>query len=174
MGRFPLVMRGYFGEEVDALIVRIEATLGRSEDDVPEVTSAEVRKAGFASVVRGYDRRAVDEALEEYIRELEAFERGDRDPYTETVGGQISWLIRWIEDVEFSVTRMRAGYAEKDVDAFLDRVVAGLRGDAPAVSAADARTCVFRSAFLGPGYDELEVDRFLDQLAAALDHLQTP
>ncbi|GAA3196770.1 DivIVA domain-containing protein [Actinocorallia longicatena] len=171
MARFPVVMRGYFGEEVDALIVRIEATLGRTEDEVPEVTAAEVREARFAAVVRGYDRHAVDEALTEYIRELEAFERGDAEPYVETVRGQVPWLIRWIEDAEFSVTRMRAGYAEKDVDDFLDRVVGGLRGEAPPVSGHDARTCVFRSAFLAPGYSEPEVDRFLDQLAAALDHL---
>jgi DivIVA domain-containing protein len=59
------------------------------------------------------------------------------------------------------------------VDAFLDRVVAGMCGAAPPVSARDVRECVFRTVRLGPGYNEPEVDRFLTQLASALEVLDT-
>jgi DivIVA domain-containing protein len=63
------------------------------------------------------------------------------------------------------------GYDERDVDSFLDRVVAGLRGDAPPVSGRDVRDCRFRTVRLRAGYAEREVDRFLQQLASALDGL---
>ncbi|MEO5874614.1 MAG: DivIVA domain-containing protein [Streptosporangiaceae bacterium] len=172
MARFPIRARGYFGNDVDTLIARIDRTVGRAASDAPVITVSELRAARLSTVLRGYDRRAVDDALSEYVRELEAFERGDQDTYTETVSGQVSWLIGWIQEAEFGVSRVRVGYAERDVDAFLERVLAGLRGDAAAVTARDARESVFRSVVLGPGYNESEVDAFLDQLAAALEHLQ--
>ncbi len=172
MARFPLVLRGYFAGEVDALILRIEATLGRGGEPAPSITAEELRATRLGVVLRGYDRHAVDGALLEYVRELEQRELGDREPYAETVAGQVPWLVRWIEDAEFATTRLRHGYREADVDAFLDRVVAGLHGRASAVSGRDVRECVFGSSFLGAGYSEVEVDRFLDELAAALDHLQ--
>ena len=172
MARFPIRARGYFGSDVDTLITRIDRTLGRTESDAPTITARELRAVRLSTVLRGYDRRAVDDALVEYIRELEAHERGEKETYTETVAGQVDWLINWIGEAEFGVSRIRAGYAERDVDAFLDRVIAGLRGEAPPVTARDARESVFRSIVLGPGYNEAEVDTFLDQLAAALDHLQ--
>lgn len=172
MARFPLVLRGYFASEVDALLLRIEATLGRGEEQVPPITAEELRETRLGVVLRGYDRHAVDGALLEYARELEQRERGDREPYVETVAGQVPWLVKWIEEAEFSITRLRPGYREKDVDDFLDRVIAGLRGEAPALSGRDVRECVFGSSLLRPGYKEVEVDRFLDELAAALDHLQ--
>lgn len=172
MTRFPVRARGYFVSEVDALITRIEVTLNGLKKDIPPITAAELRETRLAVVVRGYDRREVDKLLQECIRELEAHERGEDDAYRETVSGQVSWLLKWIGEAEFSITRVRPGYVEKDVDDFLDRVAAGLRGEAPAVSGQDARDSVFRSSFLGPGYSEPEVDKFLDELAAALDHLQ--
>jgi DivIVA domain-containing protein len=172
VARFPVRARGYFSNDVDTLITRIDRTLGRNESDAPTITARELRAVRLPTVLKGYDRRAVDDALLEYIRELEAHERGEEDPYTETVAGQVDWLINWIGEAEFGISRVRPGYAERDVDAFLDRVVAGLRGEAPPVTARDARESVFRSIRIGPGYNETEVDAFLDQLAAALEHLQ--
>ena len=172
MARFPRVLRGYFPTEVDALLLRVEVTLGRAEAPVPLITAEELRATELNVVVRGYDPRAVDGALLEYARELEHRERGGSDPHVETVAGQVPWLVGWIERAEFSSTRLRPGYHEQDVDEFLDRVVAGLLGQAPPVSGRDIRECVFGSAFFRAGYDEGEVDRFLDELAAALDHLQ--
>ena len=171
MARFPRVLRGYFAGEVDALLLRIEATLGRADAPVPPITADELRATRLSVVVRGYDPHAVDGALMEYARELEQRERGGDEPYAETVAGQVPWLVRWIQRAQFTTTRLRPGYREQDVDEFLDRVVAGLLGQAPPVYGHDVRQSVFGSAFLGAGYHEVEVDRFLDELAAALDHL---
>ncbi|MCD0448424.1 DivIVA domain-containing protein [Actinocorallia sp. API 0066] len=172
MARFPRALRGYFASEVDALIVRIEGTLGVHDEPAPPITSAELRETRLGVVLHGYDRRAVDAALLEYVRQLEHRERGEADPYVETVSGQLPWLIRWVEDAQFPITRVRAAYDEREVDAFLDRVLAGLRGEGPAVSGQAVREAVFGGVFFQPGYAEPDVDRFLDELAAALDHLQ--
>ncbi|GAB2808659.1 hypothetical protein GCM10022221_02490 [Actinocorallia aurea] len=172
MARFPRALRGYFASEVDALIVRIEGTLGVHEEPVPPITAEELRATKLGVVLHGYDRQAVDAALLEYVRQLEHRERGEADPYTETVSGQVPWLVRWVSEAEFPVTRVRAAYREQDVDAFLDRVLAGLRGEGPAVSGRAVREAVFAGTALRPGYAEPDVDRFLDELAAALDHLQ--
>jgi len=172
VARFPRVLRGYFPTEVDALLLRIEATLGRTDAPVPPITAEELRATRLNMVVRGYDPHAVDGALLEYARELEHRERGGADPHVEMVAGQVEWLLRWIERAEFSRTRLRPGYREEDVDEFLDRVAAGLLGEAPPVPSRDIRECVFGTVLFRAGYDEAEVDRFLDELAAAIDHLR--
>nr|WP_239068105.1 DivIVA domain-containing protein [Actinomadura bangladeshensis] len=156
-------MRGYDRKQVDTLLQRISQTL----DGGPPISAEEVRGTRFDVVLRGYDSRAVDELLRECLRELQA-----RAPIAERPGrprAQPAWLINWIQNARFSGAGLRSGYDVRDVDAFLDRVVAGLRGTAPAVSARDVRESAFRVVRLGPGYDEQEVDRFLVQLAGALE-----
>lgn len=171
MARFPVVLRGYERAQVDALIARIEGTLGRARGGdggghaVP-ISADEVRKTRFHIVLRGYDQRAVDEDLQERIRQLAAADRRSR-PRRPVVGTR--WLIDWIHNIQFGSSGMRAGYDVRDVDAFLERVIAGLRGSAAPVAAEDIRDSRFRTVRFGPGYDMDEVDRFLDQLAAALD-----
>ncbi|MFC9994378.1 DivIVA domain-containing protein [Nocardia sp. NPDC127526] len=60
------------------------------------------------------------------------------------------------------------GYRESDVDAFLDRVEATLRG-ADHLTAADVREAAFRRPPFGQrGYDETEVDAFLDVVERTL------
>ncbi|NEA29848.1 DivIVA domain-containing protein [Actinomadura bangladeshensis] len=161
--RLPVVLRGYDRKQVDTLLQRISQTL----DGGPPISAEEVRGTRFDVVLRGYDSRAVDELLRECLRELQA-----RAPIAERPGrprAQPAWLINWIQNARFSGAGLRSGYDVRDVDAFLDRVVAGLRGTAPAVSARDVRESAFRVVRLGPGYDEQEVDRFLVQLAGALE-----
>ncbi|GAA1881411.1 DivIVA domain-containing protein [Actinomadura bangladeshensis] len=161
--RLPVALRGYDRKQVDTLLQRISQTL----DGGPPVSAEEVRGTRFDIVLRGYDSRAVDELLRECLRELQA-----RAPIAERPGrprAQPAWLINWIQNARFSGAGLRSGYDVRDVDAFLDRVVAGLRGTAPAVSARDVRESAFRVVRLGPGYDEQEVDRFLVQLAGALE-----
>jgi DivIVA domain-containing protein len=176
MSSFPVRLRGYDRGRVDEVVSRIEGTLGRVPLTGPPLTGRDVREARFAAVFRGYDRRAVDERLLEYIRELAARERGPATPGSvRRVDGlpDAGWLVDWIRQARFGVNRLRTGYAEWDVDAFLDRVVAGMCGSAPPVSARDVRECVFRTVRFGPGYNEPEVDRFLTQLASALEALDT-
>jgi DivIVA domain-containing protein len=176
MPSFPVRLRGYDRWRVDETVRYLEGTLGRAPLIGPPLTVKDVRAIRFAAIFRGYDRRAVDERLLEYIRELAAHERGPRLPGSvRRVDGlpDAGWLVDWIRQSQFGVTRFRSGYAERDVDAFLDRVVAGMCGAAPPVSARDVRECVFRTVRLGPGYNEPEVDRFLIQLASALEVLDT-
>lgn len=164
MARFPVVLRGYDRTQVDALMRRVDTAL---KSDEPGLTADEVRGIRFTVVMRGYDQRAVDNALYEAMRALRA-----RAPVAERPSrsrGNPGWLINWIENAEFSGAGVRSGYDVRDVDAFLDRVIAGLRGTAPPVTARDVRESAFRTVRLSPGYDEQEVDKFLAQLAAALE-----
>jgi DivIVA domain-containing protein len=63
---------GYSIVEVDALIERIEATLGLRPRYGPPVTAAEVAAAQFRLVrlKPGYEMREVDEALDRYQEQL--------------------------------------------------------------------------------------------------------
>lgn len=161
--RLPVVLRGYDRDQVDALLRRIAQALNGG----PPMSADEVRKTRFDVVLRGYEPRAVDELVRECIRELQAMA-----PISERPGrprAQPAWLINWIQNARFSGAGLRSGYDVRDVDAFLDRIVAGLRGTAPPVTARDVRESAFRVVRLGPGYDEQEVDRFLLQLASALE-----
>lgn len=185
MARFPVVLRGYERAQVDALIARIDGTLGRGDGDDQDqqastghaqgrgmpISADEVRKTRFDIVLRGYDQRAVDELLQESIRRLAAADRRSKTRRP-VVGAR--WLIDWIENAQFGSSGLRSGYDVRDVDAFLDRVVTGLRGMAPQVTPEDIMQSRFRAVRFGPGYDEEEVDLFLDQLAAALNGGRRP
>ncbi|MEV5828320.1 DivIVA domain-containing protein [Spirillospora sp. NPDC052242] len=161
--RPPIVLRGYDRAQVDALLEEIGGALNGG----PPLTADDVRARRFDIVMRGYDPRTVDELVCECIRELQA-----AGPIGERAGRprvHPGWLISWIENARFPAVRMRVGYDVRDVDAFLERVIAGLRGAAPPVTPADVRACVFRMIRLGPGYDVQEVDDFLARLADALE-----
>ncbi|MFD0904711.1 DivIVA domain-containing protein [Actinomadura sediminis] len=161
--RPPVVLRGYDRAQVDGLLEEI----GRALNGGPPLTADDVRARRFDIVMRGYDPRAVDELVCECIRELQA-----AGPINDRAGRprvHPDWLVSWIEDARFPTARMRTGYDVRDVDAFLDRVIAGLRGTAPPVTPADVRACVFRVIRFGPGYDVREVDAFLARLGDALE-----
>jgi DivIVA domain-containing protein len=172
-------LRGYRRAQVDAVLARVAGTLGTAEFAGRPITAEEARGTRFSVGLRGYDRRIVDELLGERIRELEAHDSVDgysaRHARTRAPARfspvSADWLVSWITTARFGVVRVRPGYDERDVDAFLARVVAGLQGDAPPVSARDVRDSRFRTVRFGACYEEREVDRFLDQLASALDGL---
>jgi DivIVA domain-containing protein len=65
---------------------------------------------------------------------------------------------------------MGTGYGEDEIDAFLDRVVATLRGttDYP-VTAQEVRDAKFSTVLLRPGYLIADVDSFLAGIADVLD-----
>ncbi|WP_131737998.1 DivIVA domain-containing protein [Actinomadura roseirufa] len=161
--RPPVALRGYDRGQVDVLLERISRALTGG----PPLSADEVRATRFDIVLRGYEQRAVDELVRECIRELQTVApNGERSGRPRVHPG---WLVNWIQNARFSSARLRSGYDVRDVDAFLDRIVAGLRGAAPPVTARDVRESAFRVVRLGPGYDEQEVDRFLVQLAGALE-----
>jgi DivIVA domain-containing protein len=167
MSRFPVALRGYNRTQVDALIGRIAAATGGDSAPAPAITAGEVRESRFDLAMRGYDRRTVDDALSEHIRRLAA--TGPRRSRPKRPQVRPGWLIGWVQGAQFTAVRIRTGYDVRDVDAFLDRVVAGLRGVAVPVTARDVRESVFRTVRLAPGYVEREVDTFLSQLASALE-----
>jgi DivIVA domain-containing protein len=168
MPRFPVVLRGYDCAQVDALAARIEDALHHGAGFL---TAEDVLRSRFAVVLRGYDQQVVDEYLYECIRRLPARVRAPRPrpaPPRQPRGAS-GQLIDWIESVRFSSAGAHSGYDSRDVDAFLGRIVAGLRGAAQPVTARDVRAGAFRTVRSGPGYDEREVDLFLSRLAEALD-----
>jgi len=172
-------LRGYRRGQVDTVLARIAGTLGTAELTGQPITAEEARAARFRLELRGYDRRIVDELLSERIRELEALEQvggynarhARTRPPARFSPVSADWLVGWIATAQFGVVRVRRGYDERDVDAFLARVVAGLQADAPPVSGRDVKQSRFRTVRFGAAYEEREVDRFFDQLASALDGL---
>ena len=70
----------------------------------------------------------------------------------------------------FAVTKFREGYAQSEVDAFLERAAATLeRAGTPTAMAADEVVQVrFNPTKFSPGYDQDEVDDFLDELRVTL------
>mgnify|MGYP001252819447 CR=1 FL=1 len=69
--RVPAVVPGYDPDEVDALIKRIEATLGKGVLEDEPVTADEIRAARFRVRLGGYNEMAVDYALEAFIIAVE-------------------------------------------------------------------------------------------------------
>jgi DivIVA domain-containing protein len=75
-----------------------------------------------------------------------------------------------VREVTFSLAlKSRNAYDEAEVDAFLDRIEATLRGE-DTITARDVREVAFTHPGLGRrGYMKDEVDEFLDQVATALE-----
>lgn len=75
-----------------------------------------------------------------------------------------------VERVAFRPGRLGMGYREEEVDAFLDRVVATLRGTADEpLTAEQVRTATFATVVFRPGYAIREVDGFLAEMASVLE-----
>nr|BFE87407.1 hypothetical protein GCM10020093_100080 [Planobispora longispora] len=75
-----------------------------------------------------------------------------------------------VERVAFRAGRLGMGYDEGEVDEFLDRIVATLRGttDQP-VTAAEVRAARFGTVMFKPGYAVSQVDGFLAEMADVLE-----
>lgn len=84
-----------------------------------------------------------------------------------------SWLetqAARAERVVFRPGRLGMGYREEEVDAFLDRVVATLRGTAAEpLTAEQVRRATFATVVFRPGYAIREVDDFLAEMASVLE-----
>ncbi|MDA0636264.1 DivIVA domain-containing protein [Nonomuraea sp. MCN248] len=167
---------GYDPVQVDALIERIEATLGRGALDLEPVTADEVRSATFASRRRGYQETAVDFALEAFVVALETMaKRPVRLALAEPTGELLreEWFESQagrVEKVVFRPGRLGTGYDEDEVDAFLDRIVATLRGTTGRpVTAEEVREVKFATVVFRPGYLITDVDAFLSGIADVLE-----
>ncbi|MBB4705517.1 DivIVA domain-containing protein [Sphaerisporangium siamense] len=220
------VRTGYDPDQVDALIRRIEATLGRGTLEGPPVTPDEIRMAGFGVRRGGYNELAVDYALDAFLVAVETLAArapapaampwppigtappravpaphgfphagtfgaaavspaeedaptlpgmpAQRMPPPEAVPEEpATWLeaqAARVERVLFRAGRLGAGYDEDQVDVFLDRVVATLRGttDRP-LTGDQVRAAAFDTVMFRPGYAVVEVDAFLAEVAGVLD-----
>ncbi len=179
MNRFPRVMgmrSGYDPTEVDALIGRIESTLGRGARDVEPVTADDVRRATFRARRGGYHETAVDFALEAFVVALETKATSPvRLAMAEPTGEMLreEWFetqAARVERVAFRPGRMGTGYNEDEVDAFLDRIVATLRGTTHyAVTAKEVRGAKFSTVLFRSGYLIADVDAFLAGIADVLE-----
>ncbi|MEO3814178.1 DivIVA domain-containing protein [Sphaerisporangium sp. B11E5] len=196
MNRFPRVhglRNGYDPEQVDVLIRRIEATLGRGTLEGPPVTADEIRMSRFEIRLGGYHELAVDFALEAFVIAIEtraveqavpvtAVSGEDDDAPTlpglgETENVADAMTAAWLESqavrverVSFRPGRLGSGYNEDEVDGFLDRVVATLRGttDRP-LTADEIREATFSTVMFKPGYAVAQVDAFLTEIAGVVD-----
>ncbi|GAA3114891.1 hypothetical protein GCM10010466_02420 [Planomonospora alba] len=75
-----------------------------------------------------------------------------------------------VERVAFRPGRLGMGYDEEEVDVFLDRVAATLRGTADQpLTAADVREARFGTVIFRPGYAVSQVDAFLNEVAEVLE-----
>jgi DivIVA domain-containing protein len=155
--------KGYHRRQVDAFLDHCEIRLTGA---IPGLSAADVRRAGFELVRRGYDPAQVDAALDDLEeRALAAHttsggRRGRLDPVSESEFLRRELSAPYMH--RFPRARaLRRGYDIDDVDDFLDRVTQTLEGRAW-MPVADVRGAGFRPR-LG-GYDEDAVDDALDRV----------
>ncbi|MDN3356591.1 DivIVA domain-containing protein [Actinomadura sp. DC4] len=151
---------------MDALVARIEGTLGRSQLFAPPVTADQVTAAKFARALRGYRTKPVDTALETYVRELE-----DAGTRSRMRSGEMDRLVGLVRNVQFGTTRFKLGYDEQEVDTFLDKTITALRENR--ARASEVKNAVFATARMRAGYRQPEVDAFLERLASEIERLRS-
>ncbi|MCP2168752.1 DivIVA domain-containing protein [Goodfellowiella coeruleoviolacea] len=162
--------RGYHMGEVDAFLDLVESTLRGGT----AITAAQVQQVTFSRaplLSRGYREEEVDAFLDLVTAEL--VER-EAQAGGSTPGNGLSGIPRPVgpddvHNVTFSRPRDDHDcYQEDEVDAFLDRVEATLRGT-DELTADEVRHVLFnRPADNRRGYDADEVDQFLDLVEATL------
>jgi DivIVA domain-containing protein len=159
---FARSLRGYHRHQVDAFIDRLEGTLGRAPLYAAPVSVVEVGDVNFNTAFGGYRMRPVDDAIEQYTRELEG--RGGRRH--RMAASDVDRLIGLVRNVRFAGTR-RDGYHEGQVDEFLNKMIVALREYHALAS--DVRAARFSVTRVRRGYRQAEVDAFLDHLAAEIE-----
>jgi DivIVA domain-containing protein len=165
MPDFPRAFRGYKRAEVEALVARIEGTLGRKTLYAPPVTADGVQAARFKRTFFGYRMKPVDEALDKHIRELEDKAGGNR-----MASGEIDRLIGLVRNVQFGTTWVASGYDEREVDQFLDATITALREGR--ARASEVKNASFGSTRMRAGYRHTDVDAFLERLASEIERLR--
>ena len=181
--RFSIVRLrpGYTPKEVDNFLSLVRDTfLGHKS---PPLTPAEVRKVQF-STRRGsaYDEEEVDTFLDEAEYKIARMGPVKIDDDTvelsvirvprasdATASVVVNETARWVENYQFSTTRLAFGYDEKEVDDFLDDIRDTFLGrHKPPLRSADVREKRFTVSRLRVGYDRGEVESFLEQAARKL------
>ncbi|RKS77366.1 DivIVA domain-containing protein [Motilibacter peucedani] len=165
--RVSVLRKGYRRREVDEAVARLERAF--AEHSPP--AAAEVRRIGFELVRRGYEPSAVDRMLDRYEQRCIDAAVAGAPPWQ--VGdelahdvGELHHQLDGPPGARFRrVSRLRKGYSVAEVDALVERCLAGLTGPLEGPqdpSADDVRLSSFRRA--RHGYAEAEVDEVFDRV----------
>ena len=159
--RFHTAARGYDKAQVDAHCERIERTLAGTAG-VAAITADEATNPTFLIVAGGYDYQHV----EAWVRSA-----ATRLPTAPQV--PVAQSRRRLDEVlrvagrpaekRFPGVRMREGYDIGEVDAFVDRIRAGL---GTTLTADEVSHIEFTTVRLRLGYDMQAVDEYLDEVLA--------
>lgn len=164
MDRFPTALRGYRREEVDAVMARIDGTLGRAPLTAAPITPQELGQTRFGVVLRGYDRAAVDGAMIDAAAALGGAPTpppGYGPPPSPPPGYEVPPGV--------DASGPPPGYEAppgpvpggESPEAARDRVLGRLREPLETTS-------------FGPGYDKAEVNRYVEYATAALSGAAPP
>lgn len=88
--------------------------------------------------------------------------------YLEPLPTERGALIERIKNVQFRPTRFHRGYAEREVDDFLDAIIASLAVSAVPYTPAQIRDREFRQVSFKGGYEIAQVDAFRGRIADAV------
>jgi DivIVA domain-containing protein len=168
---------GYDEDQVDELLDRVEATL-RSEDDLTAEQVHQVRFNQPEPGRPGYDGHEVDVFLDLVADTLRSTPQ--RQQAVAPAQGAHATSTKLKPALQLSPADVRGvrfhkprpgnrGYHEGEIDAFLDRIEATLRGEDD-LTAMEVQEAEFSSAPPDQfGYDEDDVDTFLDLVVVTLE-----
>lgn len=183
MDRFPTARRGYDRAEVDAVMARVDGTLGRAPLTGPPITAQEIGRTRFGKARNGYDRAVVDAAMIDAAAALGGAPMTGYQPISPSPTGCAPGpgapdggspeaarerMPAGLRDAKFPTSRLRAGYDIAEVDRFIDYAVAALTGAAPPLTPAAVQATTFKTTTLR-GYDAEAVDALLDDLVIYLE-----
>jgi DivIVA domain-containing protein len=151
---FSVALRGYEPQAVDALLTPAVAALATADERARADATAALRGANPPVVLRGFDRRQVDDAIASLVAQLEG-----ADP-APTAGEPAP-------TAEFDVNLR--GYEAAAVDRLVAQVERALTSG-NATTRAEAAAAVRQAAFPVKfrGYSRFQVDRYLEQMAREL------
>lgn len=167
---FPLAGKkeiGYAAEQVDEFLQQ-----AREAYDNPElgtITAETIRSTSFRIVKRGYSARFVDAAMDrleevfyerERNRPLSLDEQAVKQTEIRDLATEVIARAGRPKHKKFRRRGFLAmGYKRSQVDAFVERAVAGLAGRG-LITASQVREALFHAEWRG--YDEAQVDAYLD------------
>lgn len=155
---------GYNCDDVDRYLQHVVALM-RAGREVPSAPTSGLRRSPLK---QGYSPAAVEALfghIADWQTELAAPKRAPAEAMAAAVPERPYWTpqqLDWVRESNFRPARGKRGYAEDEVDSFLDRVlIAMTKGE----ELPDIDSVRFYPPRAGrAGYEALAVDKFLDDL----------
>ena len=160
--------KGYDPVQVDRFLARVRAALD-GEPGAPRLTGADVRRVGFPLVRGGYVVAAVDSHLDDVEERVVRADGASPVGSAPARPALLAEVLSGARGRRFPRVRWwHGGYSRREVDAFLDGVVAALTGGprGSGLDPAAVRQAVFH--LRRGGYDETAVDDALDLIVDLL------